>query len=93
MLSHCTVTCYARMISSQVPPLCKFIRPVYKDKLFSQLESHETSYSFVIFKNKVATTVFSRKDEMEKEEKVTPHLFLFALKLLVTQEDMESSVL
>lgn len=73
--------------------LCKFIRPVYKDKLLSQLESRETSYISVMFKNKVAETVFSRKDEMEKEEEVTPHLILFALKLLVTQEDMESSML
>lgn len=41
---------------------------------------------FGMFKNKVATAMLSRKDEVEKEKRVTPHIFLFAVKLLVSQK-------
>lgn len=43
------------------------------------------SCMFGIFKNEVATAMLSRKDDTEKEERVTPHIFLFAVKLLVSQ--------
>jgi len=41
---------------------------------------------FGMFKNKVATAMLSRRDEMEKEERVTSCIFLFAVKLLVNQK-------
>lgn len=44
------------------------------------------SCMFGMFKNKVATAMLSRKGEMEKEEWETPHIFLFAVKLLVSQK-------
>lgn len=73
------------MITSFTP--CEFIKMFIKmNGLLSQLESHGISCIFVMFRNKVATAMFSRKDEVEKEEKVTPCIFLFALKLLVSQK-------
>lgn len=54
--------------------------------LLSQLESRGISCIFVMFKSKVATPMFSREDELEKEEKVTPCVFLFALRLLVNKK-------
>lgn len=56
------------------------------NKLLLQLESGGMSCIFGMFINKVATAMLSRKNEMEKEERVTPHMSLFAVKLFVSQK-------
>lgn len=61
------------------------------NRLLVQLESGGMNCVFGMFINKVATAMLSRKNEMEKEKRVTPHMSLFAMKLFVSQKKTSSS--